>query len=116
MSPLPVTDLLTRCICGLLTGRRRGGMTLIHHEALKTAVLRSGLACVEDLNTFVNCDCCPSRVHRPPDPVTDSFCNAMVNLFDQLMLIDRRFVVYGDFNCPDDDERNPLEIKLRDYV
>ena len=39
-------------------------------------------------------------VYRPPGSVTTALCNAMSDLFDQLLLSKQRFVICGDFNVP----------------
>ena len=39
-------------------------------------------------------------VYRPPGSVTTAFCDAASDLFDQLLLSNKTFVVCGDFNVP----------------
>ena len=39
-------------------------------------------------------------VYRPPGPVSSTFIDQLSDLFDQLVLLDCKFVVVGDFNVP----------------
>ena len=41
-------------------------------------------------------------IYRPPAPVSSSCADQLCQLFDQLALLDTRFVVIGDFNAPGD--------------
>ena len=43
-------------------------------------------------------------VYRPSGPVTSALCNALADLFDQLLLLTQRFVVCGNFNVPSNDD------------
>ena len=39
-------------------------------------------------------------VYRPPGSVTTAFCDAVSDLFDQLLMSNKTFVMCGDFNVP----------------
>ena len=41
-------------------------------------------------------------IYRPPGPVSSAFTNQLCQLLDQLVLLNTRFVVVGDFNAPGD--------------
>jgi len=82
-------------------------VALIHCESIRTTTVNVGdYTEIESLyvkligrqprSVVVVC------VYRPPGPVLSTFIDQLSDLFDQLVLLDCKFVVDGDFNMPVD--------------
>ena len=77
---------------------------------------------VEVLLLAVNLTLQPSQhvdivcvLYWPPGAVSRVFCDQLADVFDQLLLCGRRFVVCGDFNCPGAGD-NQLDTSLIDVL
>ena len=92
---------------GSSTDRRGGGVALIHRDSIKATSVDVGdftefeslsvkLVGRQSRSVVVVC------VYRPPGPVSSTFIDQLSDLFDQLVLLDCKFVVVGDFNVPGD--------------
>ena len=89
----------------LSSGKSRGGgVAVICRESLKMSTAFD-LSSADFESLAVNITTKSSTitvvcVYRPPGSVTTATCDALSDLFDQLLLHSRRFVVCGDFNVP----------------
>lgn len=79
-------------------------MALIHRETIKTSVIQLGkfdefeslaVKLVSSSSSVV-----VVCIYRPPGPADATFISCLSDLFDQLLLMDVKFVVCGDFNTP----------------
>ena len=105
---------------GPSSGKRGGGIAIIHRNAIKVRRIDVG-APTEFEVLALNISPRPSVqivvacLYRPPGNVSDLFCTQLADLFDQLITIDKRFVVCGDFNCPGVDD-NLIDNNLDDVL
>jgi len=88
-----------------LSTDRRGGVALIDRDSIKATSVDVGdytefeslsakLVGRQSRSVVVVC------VYRPPGPFSSTFIDQLSDLFDQLVLLDCKFVVVGDFNVP----------------
>ena len=92
---------------GSSADKRGGGVALIHRETAKATVVDVGdytefeslavkLTCRRSKSALVVC------VYRPPGAATSAFTDQLSDLIDQLVLLNDKFVIVGDFNVPGD--------------
>ena len=89
---------------GSSTDRRGGGVAVIHRDSVRCTPVNVGdYTLFESLAVKIvgrHCSVVIVCVYRPPGELTPAFISQLSDLFDQLSLLDCRFVVVGDFNVP----------------
>jgi exonuclease III len=95
---------------GSSADKRGGGIALVHRDSIADRVLDCDLTCSEFELLIVKLATSPpvtiACIYRPPGNITQAFCNALADLFDQLQLISNHFVVCGDLNSPGDSDHD----------
>lgn len=89
---------------GSSTGRRGGGVAVIHRDSVKcTAVDLGDFSLFESLAVKLvgrEYSVVVVGVYRPPGEVTTDLIEQLSDLFDQITSLDCKFIVVGDFNVP----------------
>ena len=89
---------------GSSADRRGGGVAVIYRDSVKCTPVDVGdYSQFESLAVKVvgrQSSVVVVSVYRPPGELTSTFVDQLSDLFDQLVLLDCRFVVVGDLNVP----------------
>jgi len=84
--------------------KRGGGIAFIYHKSLNISIVDTGhynefevlsvRVIAANLSVVIAC------IYRPPGNISSNFYDQLADLFDQLLLCGKQYIVCGDLNCP----------------